>query len=130
MIIDELDKAQAIHKFWSSFGLSAYDESSVPTGSAAPPFPYITYNVATDCIGYDVGLNGSLWYRSSSWAAISQKAEEIEKALSNQPYVIKIEGGYVWLKRGSPFAQRMSDPNDDMIRRIYINVTAEFLTAY
>lgn len=34
------------------------------------------------------------------------------------------------LKRGSPFAQRMSDPNDDMIRRIYINITAEFLTAY
>ena len=34
------------------------------------------------------------------------------------------------LKRGSPFAQRMSDPNDDMIRSIYINITVEFLTAY
>lgn len=34
------------------------------------------------------------------------------------------------LKSGSSFAQRMSDPNDDMIRSIYVNITAEFLTAY
>lgn len=130
MIRDALpDKAQALYQFWSSFGLSTYDESSVPTGSNAPKFPYITYSVVTDNLGNNVGLTGSLWYRSSSWAAISQKAEEIAKRLENLS-PIKIEGGYMWLKRGSPFAQRMSDPNDDMIRRIYINITAEFLTAY
>ncbi len=123
------DKAQALYQFWSSFGLSTYDESSVPTGSNAPKFPYITYSVVTDNLGNNVGLTGSLWYRSSSWAAISQKAEEIAKRLENLS-PIKIEGGYMWLKRGSPFAQRMSDSNDDMIRRIYINITAEFLTAY
>ncbi len=130
MIRDALpDKAQALYQFWSSFEWAAYDESSVPTGSSAPEFPYITYSVATDNLGNDVGLTGSLWYRSSSWAAISQKAEEIAKRIENLS-PIKIEGGYMWLKRGSPFAQRMSDPNDDMIRRIYINITAEFLTAY
>lgn len=125
-----MDKAQALHSFWSSFGLAAYDESSVPTGDDVPSFPYITYSVSTDNFGNDVGLSGSLWYRSTSWAAISQKAEEIEKALYDMTSPIKIDGGFLWLKRGSPFAQRMSDPNDDMIRRIYINITAEFLTAY
>lgn len=130
MIRDALpDKAQALYQFWSSFGLDAYDESSVPTGSNAPKFPYVTYSVVTDNLGNEVGLTASLWYRSSSWAAISQKAEEIARRLENLP-PIAIDGGYMWLKRGSPFAQRMSDPNDDMIRRIYINITAEFLTAY
>lgn len=130
MIRDALpDKVQALYQFWSSFGLLAYDESSVPTGSAAPSFPYVTYRVVTDNLGNEVGLTASLWYRSSSWVAISQKAEEIAKRLENLSPT-RIDGGYMWLKRGSPFAQRMSDPNDDMIRRIYINITAEFLTAY
>ena len=123
------DKAQALYQFWSSFELPAYDENSVPTGDNAPGFPYITYSVVTDNLGNEVGLTGSLWYRSSSWAAISQKADEIAKRLENLS-PIEIDGGYMWLKRGSPFAQRMSDPNDDMMRRIYINITAEFLTAY
>lgn len=123
-----MDKAQAIHNFWSKFG-TAYDENSVPTGSDAPDFPYITYSVSTDSLGNDISLHGSLWYRSTSWAAISKKAEEIERYLYEHSQPIKIDGGYLWLKRGSPFAQRMSDPNDDMIRRVYINITAEFLTA-
>lgn len=126
----QLNKSQALHDFWSGFELPAFDESTVPTGATAPPFPYITYSIATDSIGNDIGLSGSLWYRSTSWTAIDQKAEEIEKALYDMTSPIKIDGGFLWLKRGSPFARRMSDPNDDMIRRIYINITAEFLTAY
>lgn len=130
MIRDALpDKSQALYQFWSSFEWAAYDESSVPTGSSAPPFPYITFSVVLDNLGNEVGLNASLWYRSSSWATISRKADEIARALDNLSPV-KIGGGYMWLKRGTPFAQRMSDPNDDMIRRIYINITAEFLTAF
>lgn len=125
-----MNKPQAIYGFWSGFGLAAFDETTVPTGDDAPLFPYITFNVVTDNIGNEVGLSGSLWYRSTDWTAIDQKAEEIEKALYDMTSPIKIDGGFLWLKRGSPFAQRMSDPNDDMIRRIYINITAEFLTAY
>lgn len=124
------DKFAAIQDFWGSFGLQAFDENSVPSGSDRPPFPYITYNANADSIGNDVSLSGSLWYRSASWAEISRKAEEIERFLYEQKSPVKIDGGYLWLKRGSPFAQRMGDPSDDLVRRIYINVTAEFLTAY
>lgn len=123
------DKAQALHQFWSGFSLTAYDENSVLTGSDAPAFPYITYSVATDNLDNDVSLSASLWYRSSSWAEISQKADEIAEILYHR-HPIQIKGGYMWIKRGSPFAQRMSDPNDNMIRRIYINITVEYLTAY
>lgn len=122
-----MDKAQSLHAFWSGFDLPAYDESSVPDSAV---MPYITYNVATDSLDSVLPLHGNLWYRSTAWDAISQKAEEIAEALGSECYMIKkIDGGYVWLQKGRPFAQRMTD-EDEQVRRIYINVTAEFLTAY
>ncbi len=125
-----MDKAQAINKYWNSFGIKAYDENTVPQDAS---FPYITYNVVTDDLDNVVPLHASLWYRSTSWKDISLKEEEIAKSLGGYGDIenlLKINGGYLWLYRGTPFAQRMSDPEDDMIRRIYINVLAEFLTAY
>lgn len=125
-----MDKWQSIHNFWSGFGLTAYDENTVPTGSEAPEMPYITYNVITDSLDYPVQLNGSLWYKSTSWEEISQKADEIAAYLGVGGDVIKIDSGYVWITKGQPFAQRMTDDSDDSIRRIYIIVQAEFLSAY
>ena len=122
-----MDKAQAIHDFWSSFELPAYDESSVPDDAR---MPYITYNVATDGIDSVLPLHGSLWYRSTAWDEITEKSEEIAEALGANGYLIKkLDNGYVWMQKGKPFAQRMTD-EDEQVRRIYINVTAEFLTAY
>lgn len=126
-----MDKAQAIHHFWSSFGIPAYDENTIPTGENRPTPPYITYNVVEGAVESVLLLTGSVWYRSTSWVDISKKVDEIaEKLGQNGFHIEEVEGGYMWMVQGSPFAQRMSDPEDDMLRRYYINVTAEFLTAY
>lgn len=122
-----MDKAQAIHTFWSSFGLPAYDVNTVPEDD--PVMPYITYDVITDSLGYPVTLNASLWYYSTSWAEISRKADEIAEYLSVGGRTINVDNGIVWLTPGSPFAQRMEDPNDS-VRRILLNVMAEYLTTY
>lgn len=124
-----MDKAQAIQSFWENFGLPAYDEQTVPKDAE---MPYITYSVTTDSLDKVVNLSGSVWYRSSRWKEVSQKADEIAQAIGERGFLIKkIDGmGYVWFVKGTPFAQRLSDPDDDMIRRIYINIQAEFLTAY
>ena len=123
-----MDKAQAIHNFWSSFGWTAYDQYSVPDDAE---FPRITYEVATDSYNQTVPLTASLWTRESSWETISKKAEEIAKAIGEHGYAIsKLDKGYLWITKGGVFAQRMNDPNDDMIKRIYLSITAEFLTAY
>lgn len=124
-----MTKAAALYNFWSGFGLPAYEETSVPTGEDAPAFPYITYQVVTDGFGGDVALTASVWYRSESWLEINAKTEEIVKHLGRGGRVIPCDGGAVWLKRGQPFAQSMGDDADNMIRRKYINITAEFLTA-
>ena len=121
-----MDKAQSIHYFWSMFGLPAYDENSVPDDAT---MPYITYSVSTGSIDNFVLLSASLWYRSTSWASISRKADEIESVITGMnPSTIKIDGGRVYLVKGNPFAQRMSEPGDSMTRRIYLQINAEFLT--
>lgn len=123
-----MDKEQAIHEFWSSFGLLAYDEGTVPDEAQ---LPYITYTISTDSIGNPLQLNASLWYDSTSWKEITKKTEEISRFITNNGYYLKeIDGGYLWIQKGVPFAQRMSDPESDTIRRMYLNITVEFLTAY
>lgn len=124
-----MDKSQAIHQFWSGFGLKAYNEDSgVPNNVS---MPYITYSVQTDSLDSILALSGSLWYDSTSWSTISRKAEEIaEFVVKMTPPSIQIDGGRLYLSKGTPFATRMSDPSKDTIKRIYINIMAEFLTAY
>lgn len=121
-----MTKAAAIYQFWNSFGLTAYEENTVPTDAA---FPYITYQLVTDSFDREIPLSASLWYRGESWTAINSKTEEISQKISRGGKIISCDGGAIWLKRGQPFAQNMGDESDDLIKRKYINITAEFMTA-
>ena len=121
-----MTKAAAIYQFWSGFGLTAYEENTVPTDAA---FPYITYQLVTDSFDREIPLTASLWYRSESWTAINSKTEEISQTISRGGKIITCDGGAIWLKRGQPFAQSMGDENDNLIKRKYLNITAEFMTA-
>ena len=124
-----MTKEAALHAFYSSFGLKAYEENAVPTGDDAPDFPYLTYSVSSDSIGTEVALTASLWYRGTSWVQANAKAEEISRQIGRGGKILPCEGGAIWLRRGTPFAQSMGDESDDQIKRKYINITAEFLTA-
>lgn len=121
-----MTKAAAIYQFWSSFGLTAYEENTVPTDA---DFPYITYQLVTDSFDREIPLTASIWYRSESWTEINAKTEEISHKISRGGKIISCDGGVIWLKRGQPFAQSMGDESDDLIKRKYINITAEFMTA-
>lgn len=124
-----MTKEAALYNFWSMFGLPAYEENVVPTGEDGAEFPYITYQVVTDSFGNDVALTGSVWYRSTSWKEANAKAQEISNTLSRGGVTIACDGGIIWLRRGVPFAQSMGDDSDDLIKRKYINLVAEFMTA-
>ena len=121
-----MTKAAAIYQFWSSFGLTAYEENTVPTDAT---FPYITYQLVTDSFDREIPVTASLWYRSESWTDINAKTEEISQKISRGGKIISCDGGAIWLKRGQPFAQNMGDESDDLIKRKYLNITAEFMTA-
>lgn len=118
-----MDKVQALNQFWNSFGIPAYESSTVPEGVGKF---YITYEVATDSLDRAVPLSASIWdIDTMSWRRISQKAEEISDSLI-QVKTIPLDIGYLYVTRGQPFAQRMSD-EDPTVRRIYINIIAEYL---
>ena len=121
-----MTKAAAIYQFWSGFGLTAYEENTVTDDAS---FPYITYQLVTDSFDREIPLSASLWYRSESWTGINAKTEEISQKISRGGKIMPCDGGAIWLKRGQPFAQNMGDESDNLIKRKYINITAEFMTA-
>lgn len=128
-----MNKEQALNSFWNGFGIPAFDENSVPEyitkdGALVPlEPPYITYETRTDDFGYPVALTASIWYRSSTWADITAKAQEISDFIGRGGRMIAYSGGAFWIQKASPWASRMDDPADNMIRRIVLNVTVEYL---
>ena len=121
-------KTQALYNFFRGFELPAYEENTVPTGANAPELPYITYATATSGFDDNVQISASLWYKGYSWADADRKAAEISDALAHGGKMIPYTGGALWIRRGTPFAQHMADA-DGKKRRIYINLTAEYLSA-
>lgn len=122
-------KAAVLYSFFSGFSIDAWEENSVYALESAPDFPYLTYEMNTDAFGdYDTPLTFSLWYRSTSWAAANAKVEEISAAIGRGGKVIPVDGGYLLIMRGSPFAQSLGDPSDDMIKRKLLNITVRYYT--
>ena len=128
-----MDKAQALQAFWDSFGWtaideqSAYDETTIAQMNIS--YPYITTETATGEFDAPVALGADLWDRSTSWARITQKALEIEQEIGMGGKLVAYDGGAVWITRGSPFSQRMAAETGYDLRRIHININAEFLSA-
>lgn len=125
-----MDKWQAQQEFWSSFGLTAYDELTVPDDAV---MPYITYEAVSGNLGAQTTISASLWYRSNSWAEISRKAEEIARKIYEDPRpALQIDEGYIMVRlpNGTMHSNRMDEPNDKQVRRIRFVVEVEFLTAY
>lgn len=126
------DKWQVQQQFWEQFGLPAYDEQTVFAEGQEPSYPHLTYQAAGGVLGQFLSISASLWYKSSSWAEISRKADEILSYIQHNRTVWEIDHGYFWLKvpDGTPFAQRVaSGSENENIKRILLTVEAECLTA-
>lgn len=119
-----MNKTQALHSFWSGFGLTAYDATSVPDDAQ---MPYITYEALVDDFGNVTYQTASLWYHSTSWSSITEKEQQIAGALKHGGKMVPFLDGSMWIQKGTPWAQRLSDPNDRDVRRIVLNVVVEFL---
>lgn len=123
-----MTKTEALHSFWASFGIPAYDEQGVQSGASAPNFPYIAYQSVTDSFGNDIALTGNIWYRTSSWTEPNAKVEDISQSIGRSGKIVEYNGGAIWLRRGTPFAQSLGDPSDDRIKRKLLNITATFIS--
>ena len=117
----------AIYTFLSGFSIPAYASSSVPDQAE---FPYITYDLVVGEWGEpEVNMPVNIWYRTESEAQPNAKVREISRALGMGGVTLPCDGGMLWLKKGSPWAQAMTvDGEDEKVKRRYVNINIEFLT--
>lgn len=121
-----MTKEAALKSFFSGFGISAYPSTAVPNDVI---FPYLTYEVITSAWdGGEVGLTVNLWYFTTQESPSNAKVREISEAIGPGGKLLPCDGGYIWLKRGAPWCQSLTDETSPNIKRRYINVTAEYLT--
>ena len=121
-----MTKQEALYSFFSSFGIDAHEETNVDQSAT---MPYLTYTYADDDFwGDQASIVVNLWYQTESNAAINAMVDTIATAVGSGGKSIACDEGAIWIKKGSPFAQSLAD-DDPAIRRRYINLTAEFLTA-
>ena len=121
-----MDKWQAQYKLWSSFGLPAYDASSVPDGDDKPDFPYITYQGVDGTFNSDIPASVSVWTRDYSGLPANAISDTIYQALKNGGVTVRYDEGIIWVTAETPFSQNMGDPDDDLIRRKVLNVLLHF----
>lgn len=121
-----MTKAAALQSFFAGFSIPAYPAASVPDDAKSP---HLTYDAAFDAFpGGEVSITVNLWYYTDSEVEINAKAQEISRAIGYGGVTLRCDEGYIWLKRGSPFCQALSDAADHNIKRRYINLSAEYLT--
>ena len=117
----------AIYSFLSGFGIPAYASSSVPDEAA---FPYITYDlVLGEWNNGEVNMPVNVWYRTESEAEPNAKVREIGDELGLGGKIVSCDGGALWLKKGSPWAQAVTiDGEDEKVKRRYLNISIETFT--
>lgn len=116
----------AVYQFLSGFGIPAYAAAATPSEAE---FPYITYDlVVGEWGGGEVSVPVSVWYRTDSETAPNSKVREISRAIGLGGVTLQCDGGMLWLKKGSPWAQSVrAESGDEKIKRRYINIDIEYL---
>lgn len=126
-----MDMLQALNSFWNSFGLKAYDETTVPdemrftNDENKEKKPYITYEVNVGEFGESVVSAVNVWYYDKGWKAIENKLKEIDARICKGGVQIPYDEGTIWIKTGTLYRSRVEESND-MIRRYLLNTIIEY----
>lgn len=120
-----MTKGAALQSFFDGI-MTSYAASAVPDDAT---LPYLTYELITNAWdGGEVGLAVNMWFRTTSEKEPNAAVDKLSKAIGLGGVFLHCDDGVIWLKRGSPWAQSLTDETDKIIKRRYINVTAEYLT--
>ena len=123
----------AIYGFLNGFSIPAYASSSVPdqTSPEWQGFPYITYDLVLGEWGQpEVNMPVNVWYRTDSEALPNAKVREIGERIGMGGVLLHCDGGVLWVKKGSPWAQAVTvEGEDEKVKRRYVNINIEYLIA-
>lgn len=120
-----MNKPQTLNYFWrTATGLEAYAEEAVPDDAQ---LPYVTYQTLVDSLDYQVSPLATIWERSESWNGSDRVLKKVEDYIGTG-VTIKMDEGYMFVCKGSPFAQRRVDPEDRLVHGYLITLQLEFLS--
>lgn len=120
-----MTKASAFNAWLSDFA-PAFAEGGVPQGVASP---YFTYDWAEGSfVDGEVSVLVNLWVKTESEAVPNAIVSELSHALGLGGVMLHCDGGAIWVKRDTPFAQAVS--SDGPFKRRYINLSIESMTDY
>lgn len=116
----------AVYGFLSSFGIPAYASTSTPSDVE---FPYLTYDLVVDgWAGGEVNMPVNIWGLTDSEAYMNSMVRTISNRLGIGGVTIPCDGGMLWFKKGSPWAQAVRvEGENEKIKRRYININIEYL---
>ena len=90
---------------------------------------YGTYTPIFDSFGGSpVSITINIWAYTSLEKPLNDAANALSQAVGYGGKAVPCDGGFIWFRRGSPFVQNLIE-DDDNIKRRYINLTAEYMTA-
>lgn len=119
----------AIYRWLCGFGIPVYASTSVPDQQSDlwNGFPYISYDLVLGEWGQpEVNMPVNVWYRTDSEAEPNAKVREISRALGIGGVQLQCDGGTLWLKKGSPWAQSLAVEGEEVgIKRRYVNINIE-----
>lgn len=126
-----MDKFEAQHTFWSSFGVPAFEENSVPDMPTLKELgirDYITYQKVNGVFGSSVMVNPNIWTRSATWDRADALQIAIQSQLEHGGKCFLYDGGMIWAtpENNASFSQSLGDPDDDMIKRYRLSVILQF----
>lgn len=117
----------ALHAFLSGMGMPAYPRAAVPDGAE---LPYLTYPLT---VGYwdggEVNIPITMWFRTTSEAIPNAAVRHVKEVVPRGGVVVPCDGGALWVKRGSPFAQALLvEGEEDGVKRRLVNLDVEYMT--
>lgn len=118
----------AVYATMNLFGIPAMPSSSVPYDQQ---FPYITYDLAIgEWLGGEVNMPVNVWYRTESEEQPNAKVRQLSEFFGNGGVIVPCEGGAIWFKKGSPWAQAVTiEGENEGVKRRYVNINLEYLTS-
>lgn len=112
-----------LHEFFSSFGIKAYPNTSVPE---VTEFPWLVYEIPGGYWG-DAPVSGQirLWYHTASESIPNEKVRQIAEAIGLGGKLLGYDGGAVWITRGQPWVNNIPDEADASTKCKALNLMLE-----
>lgn len=115
-----MTREAVLDSFFNSFTIPAFVNTNVPDERDRPK-AYITYEIGGGFFGDNPRtLAMNIWFRTTSEKKINNIVREVEQLLPRGGRVLRHDDGAIWLKRGDPWCQALTDEDPEIKRRYLI----------